>query len=137
MGCQPAQYLDRTAPDADRELTWEYTIWNDPERCIQVYAGQTVAFQSVDNFSFHPLAGSGGDAPNPINEHVNGSVTFSTPGTFGFVCLAHYPMQGALRVVAAPSPVPLPPWLGAVLVPLLLGAAVVRLLYRAKSAGGE
>src|SRR5262245_994760 len=102
QGCSPNQYLDRTAQAADRELTWEYTIWMDPERCIEVYVGQTVVFQSVDNFSFHPLAGSGGDSPNPISQHVNGAVTFHDVGTFGFVCLAHFPMQGAIRVVARP-----------------------------------
>jgi len=130
--CEPSLYLDRTAPDADRELTWDYTIFNDPERCIQVYAGQTVVFQSGDNFSFHPLAGGGGgDLPNPISQHdANGAVTFPTAGTFGFICLAHGPMRGAIRVLAPPSPVPLPAWLGAVLAPILLGAVALRLRSR-------
>jgi hypothetical protein len=123
--CQPGQYLDRTAPSADRELTWDFSIASDPERCLQVRAGQTVFFNGVsDN---HPLGGSGGDTPNPISLHNNGLVTFSAVGTFGFQCLNHSSMKGAIKVVAAAAPAATPspalaPWLIAALTLLLLAS---------------
>lgn len=120
--CQPSQYLDRTAPGADRQLTWDFSISTDPERCLQVQAGQTVVWNG--DLDVHPLAGNGGDNPNPISFHQNGAVTFKTAGTFGFQCLSHSPMNGAIKVVLAPiaaAPAPaLPTWLGVGLVFLLL-----------------
>jgi hypothetical protein len=107
--CQPDQYLDRTAAAADRQLAWGFGISGDPERCLQVQVGQTVVWSG--DLDTHPLAGSGGDMPNPITFHLNGSVAFNAPGTFGFVCLSHSSMKGAIKVVQAPrvaisSPVP-------------------------------
>jgi hypothetical protein len=105
--CQPDQYLDRTAPAADRELAWDFSIATDAERCLQVRAGQTVFFNGVsDN---HPLGASGGDSPNPIADHENGLVTFNTVGIFGYQCLNHSSMKGAIKVIAAaPAPTPSP-----------------------------
>ncbi len=103
--CQPTQYLDRTAPAADRQLTWDFSIATDPERCLQVQVGQTVVWNG-DVFDTHPLGGSGGDSPNPIGLHVNGAVTFTNVGTFGFQCLNHSIMKGAIKVVAATAPPP-------------------------------
>ena len=125
QGCQPNQYLDRTAPGADRELIWDFSVSTDPERCLQVVAGQTVVFQS-ENFGFHPLAGSGGDTPNPISQHVNGSVTFPAAGTFGFKCQAHSPMDGAIRVVAPPTPVPALNRIGLAVMLLAVGSLWIR-----------
>ena len=34
QGCQPDQYLDRTAAGADRQITWDFSIVTDPERCL-------------------------------------------------------------------------------------------------------
>jgi hypothetical protein len=118
--CQPDQYLDRTAAGADRQLTWDFSIATDPERCLQVRTGQTVVWQG--DFETHPLGGQGGDNPNPIGLNVNGSVTFNTAGTFGFTCLVHSSMKGAIQVVAAPpAPVPaLSPWLSFSLIGALL-----------------
>lgn len=123
--CQPGQYLDRTAPTADRELTWDFSIASDPERCLQVRAGQTVFFNGVsDN---HPLGGSGGDTPNPISLHNDGLVTFTAVGVYGFQCLNHSSMKGAIKVVAAAAPASTPspavsPWLMAALALLLLAS---------------
>lgn len=103
QGCQPGQYLDRTGPEADRELTWDFSIANDPERCLQIQSGQSVFWNGVSDL--HPLGASGGDQPNPIIFHDNGHVTFNAPGTFGFQCLNHSSMKGAINVIAAaPSP---------------------------------
>jgi hypothetical protein len=107
QGCQPDQYVDRTATNADREIFWDFTIFGDPERCMQVRVGQTVTWGP--DLESHPLAGQGGDMPNPINLHENGSVTFVAPGTFGYFCTSHTSMKGAIRVVPAPvlaAPVP-------------------------------
>jgi plastocyanin len=123
QNCQPDQYVDRTAPGADRQLTWDFGIASDPERCMQVRVGQTVVWDVVGSFDLHPLAGQGGDMPNPITSHQNGSVTFTSPGTFGFVCLNHSTMKGAIRVVPAPALVPAAtPWWIAALTALLLAS---------------
>lgn len=98
--CQASQFVDRTAPSADRELLWDFGIGTDPERCITVRTGQTVFWNGVSDL--HPLGGSGGDNPNPIGAHQDGRVTFNSVGTFGYVCLNHSSMKGAIRVVAAP-----------------------------------
>jgi plastocyanin len=124
QGCGSAQYLDRTAPGADRELHWDFGIENDPEHCLQVRVGQSVFWNGdLDN---HPLGGQGGDTPNPISLHVDGSVTFNTPGTFGYKCLSHSGMIGAIRVVPAAAPVPaLAPPLFIALTLLVLGGGFI------------
>jgi hypothetical protein len=130
QGCQPTQYLDRTAPGADRDLLWDFSIATDPERCLQVQAGQSVKWNSND-FEFHPLDPQGGDTPNPIANHQNGLVVFPSTGIFGYVCGAHSSMKGAIKVVAGTSPPPaaapaLPPGLAALLALLLIGTEVRR-----------
>jgi plastocyanin len=134
-GCQPTQYLDRTAASADREITWEFGVEQDPERCMQVKRGQTVVWNTHD-FVLHPLGGLGGDVPNPINSHQNGSVTFTTPGTFGFVCENHTVMRGAIKVVQGPPPaVPaLLPSLVVALTAVLLASGLVLMASRRRKA---
>ena len=125
--CQPTQYLVRSAPNADRELTWDFSITTDPERCLEVQVGQTVVWSG--ELDTHPLAGSGGTAPNPISLHQNGSVTFNVVGTFGFVCLSHSSMKGAIKVVPASFVAASVPaastWLWALLMLLLLASGVL------------
>lgn len=90
--------------------------------------GQSVSW--IGDLDHHPLGGSGGDTPNPISLHQNGSVTFMRAGTFGYVCLAHSPMKGAIQVLpavpatatAAPA---LTPWLLVALAAALLGIGVL------------
>ena len=125
-GCLDTQYLDRTATGADRQLAWDFSISSDPERCMQVRVGQTVTWSG--DLGVHPLGGSGGDSPNPIGLHQNGSVTFNTVGSFGFVCLSHSSMKGAIKVVAAATPTAAPavsPWLAAALLLLLLATGML------------
>ncbi len=135
-GCQASQFLDRTAPSADRQLAWDFSITSDPERCLQVQLGQTVVWNG--DLGSHPLDGNGGDSPNPIRFHQNGSVTFNAPGTFGFVCTAHSPMKGAINVVPAAPPaatVPaLAPWAATVLTVLLLGSGLIVVRLRRRRA---
>jgi plastocyanin len=128
QNCQPNQYVDRTAPGASREITWDLSVVNAPERCMKVRVGQTVLWNG--DLGMHPLGGQGGDDPSLITFHDNGSVTFTKVGTFGFHCLVHSVMIGAIMVVAAPTPsVPaLSPWLVATLTVLLVatGGILVR-----------
>lgn len=99
--CQPSQFVDRSAGAAAlRQIAWDFGVTSAPERCMAIKTGQTVVWDG--DLDVHPLAGSGGDSPNPISSHHAGSVTFNAPGTFGFVCLAHSPMKGAIKVVGAP-----------------------------------
>jgi len=122
QNCQPGQYVDRTAAGADRTVVWDFSITTDPERCMQIQVRQTVVWSG--DFDIHPLAGQGGDMPNPIGLHVNGAVTFPTAGTYGFKCLSHSPMIGAIKVISpTPAPVPaLPPSLLVALALLLLAS---------------
>ena len=123
QGC--TTYVDRTAAAADRELTWTLSIGTDPERCMQVRAGQSTFFNG--NFQVHPLVGEGGNTPNPISNHQNGVVQFNAAGTFGFICDVHPSMKGAIRVVAAPAVPAFQPWVSLVLTMLLAGAGLVLL----------
>lgn len=103
--CAPGDFVDRTAANADRSLTWGFSIQSNPARCMKVFVGQQV--QWVGSFGAHPLDAEGGDVPNPIAQHQEGLVTFTAPGTFGFVCGFHPVMRGAIMVVA-PPPAPVP-----------------------------
>lgn len=97
--CPPDGYVDRTATSADREITWGFSIQSDPERCMRVRVGQSVTF--IGSFGAHPLDPEGGDLPSPIAAHTDGRVTFTTAGTFGYVCGFHPQMKGAVHVVPA------------------------------------
>jgi hypothetical protein len=136
QNCEANQYVDRTAPGADRSLPWDFGITTAPERCMQVRVGQTVVWNG--DLDVHPLGGQGGDAPNPISLHQNGSVTFNSAGTFGFVCLSHSSMKGAIKVVPVTSSVPALPGPAAVaLTVLLLGAGSILIRRPARARRGS
>jgi len=131
QNCQTSQYLDRASPNDDRDIIWDFSISSDPERCIQIQAGQTVVFHG-DVVNTHPIAGSGGTMPSPVDTNLviktvngatTGSVTFPSPGIFGYQCLNHSSMKGAIQVIAASQPAAAPalsPWLALGLTLLLL-----------------
>jgi plastocyanin len=125
QGCQPNQYVDRTAPGAVRQLTWDFGVNTDPAHCMQVRTGQTVLW--VGDFSTHPLGVPDNDTSNPIFFHNNGSVTFNAAGTFGYECKAHPTiMFGAIKVVQAPPAAPaLSPWMTVALTLLLFAGGVL------------
>jgi hypothetical protein len=109
QGCEETAYVDRRAPAADRELAWILSIASDPERCLTITVGQSVVWNG--NFNVHPLDPQGGDTPNPITGTETGAVTFTAPGTFGYLCGVHPSMKGAIQVVpAAPAAVPALGW---------------------------
>jgi plastocyanin len=95
-GC--VAYEDRTDPAASRTLSWDDGIGERPERCLTIARGQSVTW--VGNLEDHPF---------DISPFVSGVVsqgggaftaTFTTEGAFGFVCLPHSEMNGAIWVVA-------------------------------------
>ncbi len=97
-GC--IDYVDRSLPEAERSLLWNFDLGTDPGRCLAIRVGQSVTWSG--NFGFHPLGGYGGDTPNPIGFPSGGDaweVTFPNAGTFGFICDVHVEMQGAIRVL--------------------------------------
>jgi hypothetical protein len=96
-GCMDALFVDRSAPGAERRLTWDPSIPGNPARCLRIQVGQHVEWDG--SFSFHPLEAEDGDTPNPIADHADGRVTFHSPGTFGYVCGFHPQMNGAVRVM--------------------------------------
>src|SRR5262245_31409696 len=104
--CTEAMYLDRTAEGADRDLAWSYSFAGDAERCLIVRVGQRVVWHG--NFGDHPLESDQGDRPNPIDGHQSGVVTFDRPGVFGYRCNFHLEMRGAVWVLPALAPAPVP-----------------------------
>jgi plastocyanin len=103
-GCRT--FEDRTADDADRTIPWDFEVFDRPERCMQIKVGQTVTFAEPGDggapadFLEHPPGPQGGDSPNPIAsiDKATGKVTFDQPGVFGYVCLVHGAMTGAILV---------------------------------------
>ena len=97
-GC--TSFVDRTAPDASRRLAWDDGIAHDPARCMHVRIGQTVTW--AGDFNEHPLGPYRGAEPSPIVAKADSSashnVTFTTPGTFGYLCGDHPEMIGAIFV---------------------------------------
>ncbi len=92
-GCGDADYVTgQTAID------WTFAV--NP-RCVEIHAGDSVTWNG--DFTLHPLAASGGDTPSPIegvtNTGTTKTFTFNDPGTFGFHCLNHASMIGAVRVL--------------------------------------
>jgi hypothetical protein len=109
-GCLETAYQDRTAPDADRMLAWDFPFASSIERCLTIRAGQSVRWDG--NFSIHPLTADEGDTPNPIaSPAADGSVVFSKPGLYGFRCNYHDEMRGSIQVLPALAPAAVP-WSG-------------------------
>ena len=121
--CQPSEFLDRTAPGADREIFWDVSITGDPQKCMLVQVGQTVVWNANPDFDVHPLVGR--EIPSPITLHQNGSVTFDTPGTFNYICTQHTSMKGAIKVVAPQAVPALSPWMTVGLTAFLLASGWV------------
>lgn len=94
-------YDDRRAASARRVIFWNYDVQKDAAHCMTIAVGQSVTWSG--NFSWHPLAGRGGDAGNPIAEQLTGSadytVRFEQAGLYGYVCESHVEMRGAVRVL--------------------------------------
>lgn len=90
-------FVDQTAGSAPRKIVWDTSLASNPNRCMKVKVGQTVAYEG--ELAIHPLAPSGGDTPTAFsNSAANGKVTFPRAGTFGYACAVHPSMTGAILV---------------------------------------
>lgn len=100
-----SSFTDRSAGGAVRVLKWDFSISSAPERCIRIKAGQSITFGNgaggAADFGTHPVGPQGGDTPNPVSEvdTSSGEVEFPKAGTFGFACVHHPAMIGAVEVV--------------------------------------
>jgi plastocyanin len=100
-GCSN-NYVDRsTGPQAQRTITaineGGALVYDVP--CMHIKRGQTVEWDM--DLTFHPLAPLGGTEPTPItlvNSGATTQVVFPNPGTYGFHCLNHVTMVGAIQV---------------------------------------
>jgi hypothetical protein len=91
-GC--TSYVDRTAPDASRDIAWDGALPLRPERCMKIRLGDRPLF--IGDFEEHPLAEFGGDDPSPFDTIP---WTFDRPGVFGYYCTVHPEMLGAIWIV--------------------------------------
>jgi plastocyanin len=89
-------FTDRTADGDSRDITWDFSITAAPERCMKVRAGQTVTWSG--DLTAHPLAVDGVEASDVKLVGPGAQVTFTTAGTFGFNCVLHAEMKGAILV---------------------------------------
>jgi plastocyanin len=93
-GC--ATFVDRSDEGASRELTWDFSITNAPERCMKIAVGQTVVW--TGDLTTHPL-GLDGVTPSDVTlGDTEATAIFQTAGTYGFSCLSHPAMNGAILV---------------------------------------
>ena len=102
-------FVDARNSPLERTLQWDFTIIQNPKACVLIHTGQAITWSS-DSLEMHPLLAQGGDSPSPIpyvDQGTTVSVTFNTPGTFGFKCGMHSTMVGAIQVVQGP-PAPAP-----------------------------
>jgi plastocyanin len=104
-GCAVADFAasDHTAASDPRAIGFPQGIAPGPytPSCMTVRVGQSVTW--TGDFTAHPLESFGGDAMSPITPMTMGtmaSVTFATPGVFGFHCANHpSTMLGAIKVI--------------------------------------
>jgi plastocyanin len=109
-GCKA--YTDHTA-EANVNLTWGFNVASSPDRCMKIRASSSITW--VGDFTTHPLDAFGGDTPNPISSAqppvvadageggttggATITVTFPSPGYYGFHCQVHSTMSGTVYVV--------------------------------------
>ena len=106
-GCTDDRFVDRTAPNASREVTFGPAQEYSPP-CLLVAAGQSVTFSG--SFATHPLragpaptASLSGPPGNPIpstNTGMTVTMTFPAAGTWPYHCATHFAsgMAGVVRV---------------------------------------
>jgi len=81
--------------------TWGYT-----PATTTVAVGQTVVWTNSGAFA-HDAAATDGSWKTPLlNQGASGSMSFSTPGTYTYICTPHPWMQGTIVVTAAPAAAP-------------------------------
>src|SRR6266700_1221283 len=87
--------------DGGDPTTWGYT-----PASTTIAAGQTVTWTNSGAFA-HDAAATDGSWKTPLlNTGASGTVTFSTPGTYTYICTPHPWMLGTIVVTAAVSAAP-------------------------------
>ncbi len=90
-----------TIHDGGDPTTWGYTPVS-----TSVAAGQTVTWTNSGAFA-HDAAATDGSWKTPLLDNgASGTVTFSTPGTYTYICTPHPWMLGTIVVTAAVSAAP-------------------------------
>ena len=90
-----------TIHDGGEPTTWGYTPVS-----TSVAAGQTVTWTNSGAFA-HDAAATDGSWKTPLlDTGASGTVTFSTPGTYTYICTPHPWMLGTIVVTAAVSAAP-------------------------------
>ncbi len=104
-GCTEPAFADAdySPPDADRLIRFPFDAMPGPydPPCMRIKAGESVTWQG--DFFFHPLMGTGNDSPIPMvsdagRDATTYTVDFAEAGVFGFQCMVHGSMQGAIEV---------------------------------------
>ncbi len=87
------------------------TTWGYTPTSTTIAAGQTVTWTNSGAFA-HEAASTDGSWKTPLlNQGASASVSFSTPGTYAYICTPHPWMQGTIVVtpaVSAAAPVAAP-----------------------------
>jgi plastocyanin len=100
-GCAEADFVDLTDPGATREIKFppnvDQNVYDPP--CVRIKVNQDATWSG--DFTMHPLEPFGGSPGNPIVATATGTTyqqAFAAVGTFGFHCMNHTTMLGAVRV---------------------------------------
>ena len=90
-GCKPGDFVAASA------ITWNFNV---VPACVSIKAGSSVTWNG--DFVTHPLAAFNGSMPSPIvttNAGMTYPTKFQTAGVYGFHCVKHPAMMGAVRVM--------------------------------------
>jgi plastocyanin len=99
--CTEANFMDLTDPGATREINFPGNSGQNlyEPSCVRIKVNQDVTW--LGDFTQHPLEPFGGSPGNPIVATSTGTSyqqAFAVAGTFGFHCMNHTTMLGAVRV---------------------------------------
>ena len=73
---------------------------------LTIQAGDTVTWTNLDDQAHTATATDGSWDTGMLDQGASGSVTFTAPGTYDYLCTPHPTMTGRIIVVAAPAPTP-------------------------------
>ena len=99
-------YLTLVAPIGTRAATHEVTIAGfafTPQE-LTVTVGDTVTWTNTDPVAHTATSTAGAFDSGEIAEGASYSVTFTSPGTYDYLCTPHPSMTGRVVVVAAAAP---------------------------------
>lgn len=110
-GCTEGDFTDYSNAAASRVITFpngspflpDGAIVNYAPPCMHIKAGESVTW--VGDFGNNPLGANDNNPLNPIPALVDDggpdaafAVTFTIPGRYGYLCVSHGAMKGAIEV---------------------------------------